>query len=51
MDTSSILIINPRSTINYGKIDAAEYYTLIDKVAFVKKSADRLKITTPGGSS
>lgn len=51
IDTSSILIINPRSTINPNSIDSAEYYTLIDKVAFVKKTADRLKVMTPAGSS
>lgn len=45
------MIINPRSTINQSKIDSTEYYTLIDKIAFVKKTADRLKITTPAGSS
>ncbi len=51
IDTSSLLIINSRSKIQPNAIDRADYYTLIDKIAFVKKTADKLKVTTPAGSS
>lgn len=30
---------------------AKDYYTLVDKVAFVRKTQDRIKVTTPEGQS
>ncbi len=47
-EPSSLIIKTPLEEMN---LDMNNYYTLIDRVAFVKKSQDSLKVTFPNKKS
>jgi len=50
-DSSSIVIMNPHSKINKSNFKSEEYYSLIDNVYMIRKTADCLRVSTPSGIS
>ena len=49
LDSSTIVIRNPKSICKEDRNNGEEFYTLIDRVVFVRKSMDCIKVSSPYG--
>lgn len=50
LDHESIIVKGPNDNLSDNP-NPEQYYTLIDKVAFVRKTMDCIRVTSPDGQS
>ena len=46
-ESSSIIVKNPKEKFNEPNVNEGDFYTLIDKVFFIRKTLDSIKVSSP----